>query len=294
MLTLLVKGAFHWGFSVRIVTESAGAQYYPYPPPSTLIGALAYGLSALKGLPECRLSASSGGRAALLSNAASTYGIVRWAAFAFSDELSVVQRSAAVGYSDFIRAFRLPYQRGARHTWEQRDMWYGVSAHGKVYACGAGFKAFYLIDEGRLKDLGVNDSDLLTAAYSIVRIGVRESLVSVTAVEASRDIRASMAEEVKRPFETEYYFPARLAEDVEEAETTHLPKLDVKLWEFRPESPIALHDHEGYYMPSRLAFILTPGRMRINKLAKGGALLTARFNDNRVERLVVPIDVVRP
>jgi hypothetical protein len=47
-------------------------------------------------------------------------------------------------------------------------------------------------------------------------------------------------------------------------------------------------------MPSRLAFILTPGRMRINKLAKGGALLTARFNDNRVERLVVPIDVVRP
>jgi CRISPR-associated protein Cas5a/b/c len=290
MLALLVKGAFHWGFSVRIVTESAGAQYYPYPPPSTLIGALTYGLSAVAGLPECRLSAD----AALMSSAASMYGIVRWAAFAFSDGTSVVQRSAAIGYSDFIKAFRLPYQRGARHTWEQRDMWYGVSAHGKVYACGSGFKALYLIDEGRLKGLGVSDSDLLTAAYSIVRIGARESLVSVAAAEASRDVTVSMAGEVKAPFETEYYFPARLAEDVEEAETVHLPRLDVRLWEFRPEGPVALHDHEGYYVPSSLAFILRPGRVRVKKLAEGGALLTARFDDDRVERLVVPSEAVGP
>jgi CRISPR-associated protein Cas5a/b/c len=293
MLALLINGVFHWGFSVRIVTESAGAQYYPYPPPSTLIGALAYGISTLAGLPECRLS-TDGKRVTLISTAALAYDAVRWATFAFSDEFSGMKRSAATGYSDFIRAFRLPYQRGARHVWEQSDMWYGVNAHGKVYACGAGFKAFYLIEEGLLRRLGLSEDDLLTAAYSVTRIGARESLVSVCTVKLTKDVRVLTAEKVREPFETEFYFPSRLAEDIENAETVHLPKLNARLWEFRPESPVALHDHEEYYVPSSLGFVLKPGSIRVRKLADEGALIDARFNVDKVERVVVPAEVVKP
>jgi len=292
MLALVVRGLFHWGFSVRIVTESAGAQCYPYPPPSTLIGALAYGVSSVKGVPECKLSSKN---TTIVSSATLIDGAVRWATFAFSDEGSIMRRSVAISYSDFIRAFRLLYQRVQRHTWDQSDMWYGVNAHGKVYACGAGFKTFYLIDEERFKDLGLDDRDLLTAAYSIVRLGAREGLVSVISAEVSRDVRIFSAKDAKVPFETEYYFPARLVEDVVEgAETVHLPKLDRSIWEFRPEEPFALHDHEEYYAPSSLGVVLRTGKMRVNRLAEEGALVIASFGNGVIEKVVVPVGVVKP
>lgn len=290
MLALLVEGVFHWGFSVRLVTESAGAQYYPYPPPSTLIGALAYGVSAVKGLPECVVTPAGRGGAGVLSTAAQVHRAVRWAAFAFSDRFST-GRAAAVGYSDFIRAFRLPYQRGTRHTWDQSEMWYGVNAHGRVYACGAGFKVIYLADEERLGELGLGERDLLRAAYSIVRVGARESLVSVVSAEVTGDVEVRKAGEVRGPLEVEYYFPARLAESVERAELVHLPRLDPRLWEFRPASPIALHEHEEFYAPSGVGFVLKPGRMLVGRLAGGAALVSARFGE-RVERVVVPAEVV--
>jgi len=292
MLALVVRGLFHWGFSVRIVTESAGAHCYPYPPPSTLIGALAYGVSNVRGDPECRLSTNSK-NTTIVSNAILIADVVHWATFAFSDEGSIMRRSAAVSYSDFIRAFRLLYQRVQRHTWNQSEMWYGVNAHGKVYACGAGFKIFYLIDEERFRSLGLDDRGLLTAAYSIVRIGAREGLVSVTSAEVSRDVKIFSAKEAKGPFETEYYFPARLVEDVEGAETVHLPKLERRIWEFRPERPFALHDHEEYYVPSSLGVVLRPRKMRVNRLAEKGSLVVASFSNGVSEKVVTPLEVVR-
>ena len=186
MKALLVKGVFHWGFSVRIVTESAGAQQYLLPPPSTLTGALSYGLSISKALSEC--ITKKGKKVKLFSRVVKLADAIKWATFAFSDEASIDGHAAAIGYSDFIRSFRLIYQRGARHSWEQQDMWYGVSAHGKVYACGTGFKTVYIVDEQKLKELGFRDEDLLIAAFSIVRIGAREGLVSILDVNLSNRI----------------------------------------------------------------------------------------------------------
>jgi CRISPR-associated protein Cas5a/b/c len=290
MLALLVEGVFHWGFSVRLVTESAGAQYYPYPPPSTLIGALAYGVSAIKGLPECIISPAGKGSNAILSTVAQIHRAVRWATFAYSSKFP--QRPVgAVGYSDFIRAFRLPYQRGQRHTWDQSEMWYGVNAHGRVYACGAGFKSIYLINEKGLKELELSETDLLRGAYSVVRIGARESLVSVFSAEVTRDVKVQMPEEVKEPLDIEYYFPARLAKDVERAELIQLPRLDPRLWEFRPTRPVALHEHEEFYAPLGLGFVRKPGRMLVGGLAEGAIFVTARFKGG-VERLVAPAEVL--
>jgi CRISPR-associated protein Cas5a/b/c len=290
MLALLVEGVFHWGFSVRLVTESAGAQYYPYPPPSTLIGALAYGVSSVKGLPESIISPAGKGSNTILSTVAQIHRAVRWATFAYSSKFP--QRPVgAVGYSDFIRAFRLPYQRGQRHTWDQSDMWYGVNAHGRIYACGAGFKAIYLVNEKGLKELELSETDLLRAAYSIVRIGARESLVSVVSAEVTRDVEAQRSGEVKEPLEIEYYFPARLAKEVEHAELVHLPRLDPRLWEFRPNRPVALHEHEEFYAPLGLGFVRKPGRMLVDRLAEGAIVVIARFKGG-VERLVAPAEVL--
>jgi CRISPR-associated protein Cas5a/b/c len=297
MRALLVEGIFHWGFSVRIITESAGAQYYLYPPPSTLIGALAYGINILKDFPECTISNSGKQRTSrkelkIMSSAVLLHDIVKWVAFAFSDELSVGKRSAAIGYADFIRSFRLLYQRGARHVWEQSDMWYGVNAHGKVYACGTGFKILYLLDENRTARLGINEQKLLMAAYSIVRLGAHESLVSINNVQITDKVEVLTADHVKIPFETEYYFPSRLAE-VERKESTLLPKLDKRLWEFRPENPVGIHDHEEYYVPPAFGLAFRTGKICINKLAKDSMLVIAHFANNRVEKILVPAEVIK-
>lgn len=303
MMALLVKGVFHWGFSVRLITESAAAQWYPVPPPSTLIGALAYGVSLAKGLPECEIrgvehgSASSrGGKKrqepgeVILSGAARLLNVVRWATFAFSDELSVGGRSAAVGCSDFIRAFRLIYRRKERHEWEDKDMWFGIGAHGKVYACGTGFKALYIIDEVQAERKGLSAEDLCKAAFSIVRFGAKEGLVSVRDVELTDSIEVLKPNEVDE-LSVEYYFPRELAEAYSGAEIVALPKLRVDLMEFRPERPPALHDHEEYLVPEGLGFIARAGKIRVRKLSQRGVALRAKFGAGS-ETVIVPKEVV--
>ncbi len=292
MIALLVEGLFHWGFSTRVITESAGAQYYLFPPPSTLIGALTYGISILKDLPECELIQGKKGSNRTISGAMRLQNIVKWATFALSDELSIGGHATAVGYADFMRSFRLIYQRGVRHTWDQQDMWYGVSSHGKVYACGSGFKILYLIDERNLANLSIDREDLVRAAYSIVRLGAKEGLVSIVRVDRSDSWRVVDPRELER-LEIEYYFPSELAEvDDTTADRISLPLLNTKLWEFRPREPPALHDHVEYFVPRRLAFIARAGRIRVNKNKVRGVVIDVRFGQRR-EILIAPNEVLR-
>jgi CRISPR-associated protein Cas5a/b/c len=282
MISLLVEGIFHWGFSVRYITESAGSQQYPVPPPSTLIGALAYGLSAVKGLPEFDYIQERRGEK-LVSGAYRLRKAVLWATFSFTSG-----NTAAVEYSDFIRSFRLIYQRGTRHTWDQKDMWFAVSASGKVYACNSAFKALYLFNSDELQNLRIKLEDLIHASFSIVRIGSRESLVSIKKVTPSSSI-----EEVKAPLETEYYFPLKLANssNVNNYSVAVLPKLSDALWEVRPMQPPMISDHEEYYLPATIGPIKIPGRIRVDKLNENAVALKINF-DHSSELVIVPREVV--
>ncbi|MGC8987812.1 type I-A CRISPR-associated protein Cas5a [Infirmifilum sp.] len=47
-----VSLSFHWGYLIRKYTASKTRESYLVPPPTTLIGALAYGYAKLKNLPE--------------------------------------------------------------------------------------------------------------------------------------------------------------------------------------------------------------------------------------------------
>jgi len=284
MIALLVEGVFHWGFSVRIITESAGAQYYLMPPPSTLIGALAYGVHVNRGVAECAMGERKRGERRIRSTAALLARAVKWASFAISEGVSR-RRACVVGHSDFIRSFRLPYQRGVRH--EQPEMWYGICASGRVYACGTGFKILYLVNEERLDELELEPRDILAAAHSIVRIGSREGLVSILGVQMTGKV-----EEVKAPLDTDYYFPRRLGEVRGSCEVISLPVLREAVWEFRPEEPVRIHDHEEYFAPLRLSPVKAPTRLRVVKLSEGAIALRARFSGEREEVVVVPREVV--
>lgn len=280
MKTLLVEGLFHWGFSIRVVTESAGALSYHVPPPSTLMGALAYGLSIDKTYPEVIIE----NERTIESSVTKLKDVVKWATFAFANGSS---KMGAVRYSDFIKSFRLPYQRGTRH--EQKEFWYGISASGKVYAGGMSFKILYFLSTKGLEENKINDLELLKAAYSIVRLGSKESIISITGVSITKELS-----KVNPPFETDYYFPCRLGkvEDMD-YKNISLPIAKAAIWEFRPSTPIYIHEHEEYYIPKgSIGFITNPRTMRVKELSDNAVALKASFENGRSEIAVVPADIL--
>ncbi|MEM1554720.1 MAG: type I-A CRISPR-associated protein Cas5a [Thermoproteota archaeon] len=278
MKALLVEGLFHWGFSVRVVTESAGAISYHVPPPSTLMGALAYGLVINRAYPEVIVENEK----TIKSSVAKLKDVVKWATFAFVNGSSKI---SAVRYSDFIRSFRLPYQRGVRH--EEPDYWYGISASGKVYALGTGFKILYFLNTKSLEENGISDLELFKAAYSIIRLGAKEGIISITGVSISKKMS-----KVSPPINTDYYFPCRLGEIANtDYERISLPIIKDAIWEFRPSTPIYIHEHEEYYIPKRsIGFTINPFTMKVKKLSDDAVALKADFENMRSEIAVVPVD----
>ncbi len=281
MIGVLVEGFLHWGFSVRVVSESAAAHPYLAPPPSTLIGALAYGLSVVKGFSEC-LEVDGG----LYSSAVKAKELVRWAAFAYAAKGKVFGLPAP--HTDMVKVFRLPYQRGARHTWDQKDMWFGACGHGKVYAPLMGFKILYLIDDDRASG-ELSEHDIVKACYSICRLGSRESLVSVTNVEVSRRI-----EELTRcPVKTRFYFPRRLVKSYREEQgiVISLPIPSHTMFAVKPQRPVTLADHEDYVVPSSLPHLRAPGETTVYALAEEAAAIAVRFSSGE-EVVIAPKEVI--
>jgi len=282
---LKVTGEFHWGYSIRAVSESAAAHPYMVPPPSTLIGALSYGLTRVRGLSECTNIEGK-----LASRTLEAYSIVSWATFGLQDERKEMA-IVAHGYSDPVRLFRLPYQRGARHEWAQRDMWFGVAAHGKTYYPTGGFKILYLIRKREAEEIlgGDYQEILLRSCASICRLGSREGLVSIESVELSEDLQR-----INPPARTSLYFPARLVVEIEEerGEDILLPILTqmrdalifrgVSLW---------MGDHERYILPVIARNVRAPGELEIHQLAEEGALLKVAFPKGE-EIVVIPKEIL--
>ncbi|MEZ0248720.1 MAG: type I-A CRISPR-associated protein Cas5a [Thermoproteus sp.] len=153
MKALVVRLQIHWGFSVKMPNQSA-AQFAVYmPPPTTLVGALAY---------ACGYKRDAGGDAGELLRD------VRWASFGFLEDVDVPLDVLVVG--DFNKNLIAPYQRSDNRM---LDMAFGVQAMEKVYAPGFEALAVYFGDVERYKD----------CAWSIVRLGNKEALTNVLDVE---------------------------------------------------------------------------------------------------------------
>jgi len=285
-----IVGEFHWGYSIRAVSESAAAHPYPVPPPSTLIGALSYSFSRLRNLGEC-ISIVKDNKIFLASRALMFSNIITWATFGFKRNEKSNKIVLAQEYSDPIRLFRLIYQRGVRHEKKYKNMWFGVAAHGKVYYPSGQFKIIYLLREDMLlKNIGESEDIrkiIRKACFSINRLGSRESIVSVEQVKITNNIDV-----IDPPENTSFYFPLRLVKfyATERGELVKLPVFDRKSLErgfiFRGDK-LWIGDHESFIVPTIEWGFKGPGKIRVERLSEKGRLIKMFFDDRSSETIVV-------
>jgi CRISPR-associated protein Cas5a/b/c len=196
---VLIKLKAPYGISVYQPQASTTAPAYPLPPPTTLVGALAY--------PYLRKSISLevdviGEK--LYSPARRLLGKVIYAS------------AGAEGHfrsRDIERIFQVIYMR--KEHWDKYEMFYSIGVRGVTYYLDENIYIFYII----------SDPSLLNYVYGIVRLGRKESIVVVEDVVIEKLENAIRIND-KDSFDTFFYFPTRVANcPGETAYTSHMPKL---------------------------------------------------------------------
>jgi CRISPR-associated protein Cas5a/b/c len=216
MLALKIKAEYHWGFWIRSPGTSKYQSTTPIPPPTTLIGAIAFplikrGVLKLNGQQimgeTIKLEESN-----ILSPAAVLEKYIVCTS-AYLDNIAII-------WEDLSRYNTLLFQEttkdkedeklagGRRYLMKYRT---GALPVGKVFYPGGVLTAAFLIDKSMSKILDGNlESELEKSAWEITRVGSKESIVSVTDVKIS-EARLLKEKKVK----TKYYFPAVLGSVVE-------------------------------------------------------------------------------
>ena len=204
------------GISVFAPLASTSAPVYPLPPPTTLVGALAYPLLRSKYSREVDGEYSTAHR--LLNNV-------------------VYATAGAKGYSvsrDVERIYQAIYQRKER--WEKleyKDLWYGIGVRGV---------ATYLDDKLYVVYIS-RDELVLKYVYGITRVGRKESHVA-----PRRIIIGKVEDFIKyvNSFETIFYVPTRIAE-CEDTLTIAMPRLSRHNFEKTTQPEL-----EDFYVPRGL------------------------------------------
>ncbi len=158
MKAIIVKTTPVWGFSIKYPGQSAAQDAFPYPPPSTLLGALASGYARLNGLPE-----KAGSKESTTIRLLDT---VRY--------VTVCMRGFGVKQLDPQRNIVIGFQRKERR--KNPKYWRGLQAMGKMYALNSELRVVYIVEDGYAIELA-------RAAWNITYIGGKESLVNVKDVE---------------------------------------------------------------------------------------------------------------
>jgi CRISPR-associated protein Cas5a/b/c len=171
-----IKGAvslriqFHWGYSVKEPIFTASQPPFRIPPQSTLIGALSYPISVRK-RPEIEGE---------VSEAIQTLKLCPWVTYRFLDD----DPSQLIETMDINRV-SLSLGVRSEHL-NPRTLW-GIQPHGKIYAPSSEMEVVYF----------TRDPDFVgERAWGIVRVGTKESLVSVEEVEV-REVSPIDSEEIE-------------------------------------------------------------------------------------------------
>jgi len=232
---VLVKLKAPYGISVYQPQASTTAPTYPLPPPTTLVGALAY--------PYLRKSTNSeveviGGK--LCSPAGRLLNKVLYAS------------AGAEGYfrsRDIERIFQVIYMR--REHWDKTEMFYTVGARGVTHYLDDDLYVFYI----------VSDSSLLDYIYGIVRLGRKESIVVVedVTIEELEDVVKAVD---KGGFTTSFYFPIKIVAYCPEgvAHVMSMPKLSEVNF-----TSTKLPETEEYCIPYKEIY---------SELKEGGAIIS--------------------
>lgn len=215
---MTVRACYHWGFWVREPGTSKFQGTLPIPPPTTIVGALAYPL-ARKGVLSFRGMRQEGdvvfdSERGLMSPAGLLEEYI-YAAARFDSA-----HSFGYMWDDLSKCVTLLFQETVKDTNEEEAvggrrylMKYRMGALpvGKVYYPSGRVSMVLLVKEEAKEVVAGNlEDELRKAAWQMTRVGSRESIVSVD------EVLVSKAKPIKdRVVVTRYYFPARLG-NVEE------------------------------------------------------------------------------
>jgi len=193
LFALYVSGVLHWGFVSQVVPFSKTRLAFKAPPPTTLVGALAYPLRRLFNMSENRGETSG---------AEDLREVVLWSTAKLSLKLSKVIDVSKIYWYD-------------RHP-ERRKADIDAVATEKIYVSSfndATLDLGYVINGIAAEDLfGEKWKNILeTGAWGISRVGQKESLYTVnqTTLTKLELIKASVVE-------CGFYLPYRLVENIEE------------------------------------------------------------------------------
>lgn len=244
---VLVKLKVPYGISVYYPQATTTAPAYPLPPPTTLVGALAYPYLRKISNSEVELV---GGRP--YSPARKLLGKVLYAS------------AGAEGYSvsrDVERVFQAIYLR--REYWGRAEMLYTIGVRGVIYYLDDNLYLLYVVSDRSLADY----------AYGIVRLGRKESIVTVedVIIEKIEDVVKAVG---RGSFKTIFYYPIRVATGCQEgAYIVHMPKLSEVNF-----TSTKLPETEEYCVPRGVV---------ASELREGGALVSIGELDIPVPREVV-------
>ncbi len=218
---VVVSIKLFWGYMIHFPFQTAAPTPLPYPPPTTLIGALAAAYARMRRLPEAvRIKGRLESTAAVLIRR----GMVL-------DAYAAIRGYVAL-HQDLSKVIALPYlvQRG-------RDFWFGAQAFGKAFGPVA-LRAVYIVSDAAADEVAAY-------AWGINRIGSKEGIATVTDVAIADLVPLS-----ERIVSTRYYARASL---VEPRRNYRL----VKMWRITPEAYSGVKRPgeelwEYYYVPSRL------------------------------------------
>ena len=193
LLRVVVR--LHWGYSVKHPLYSAGQPSLRFPPPTSLLGALAYPLHLQEAKPEM---VAVGGN--LYSSTVELLDSVPWVCYRISN----LDPRSLVETKDISRVLIAPYQRGENVYPGSPNIW-AVQVHGKIYAPTLTLDIVYVVANSK-----VDIAKLVQAAWGIARLGVKEAIASTVNVELLDATPVS-----KEVVETKYGFPQTLAEPLE-------------------------------------------------------------------------------
>jgi CRISPR-associated protein Cas5 subtype I-A len=167
-----------WGYSVREPNVSSVQPSLELPPPTTVVGALSYGLAKTLGLNYETVIVRSGKKPGVTTLSEMLWGTVLY---------SGASVEAYSPYTDINRLMIRIYQRKARR--EMPEYKFGAIAVGKVQASGL-IKALVAFDEEKLAKLlgdlgwkGTVERALTESAYRVTRLGAKEGIVAVESVD---------------------------------------------------------------------------------------------------------------
>lgn len=238
---LLARIRLGWGYAVRRLPQSKMRASLRVVPPTTLVGALAYSLARVVGN---RVETIYGSRSAY-----SWAESLRGAFIYVGSRLSV----DSVSYGSILKVNYL--YRGS--------VLQGITALPVEVTAGTRsyVDALYVVDEGALAERGFGLRDLERAAWGIVRLGSRESVVSVDEVSVGEG-EFGEADEAA----TEYMFTLR--EGMEVRGSYRL--VDVVDWKRAPLGSYRGAERVVAVFPRGPVRVSRDGGMRVFEFSAGG------------------------